>query len=734
MALADGAATSQATASQTQSCLDSGDGPRVGLVLSGGGARGNAHVGVLEILESLQVPVHCVVGTSFGAVVGALYASGQSASVISQAVGQVDWNRGFVDEIPREQFSIRRKEDFDAFQIRFELGVRGRSVNLPRGFIRGHGLHLLLKELLGPASLVNDFNQLPIPFRAVASDIENAESVAVATGDLATAVQASMAIPGVYEPVVIDGRLLVDGGVTRNLGIDIIKSMGADVVIAVDVGTPLAAQASLNSVVAIIDQLTNVVTHVNVVDQKALLTDSDILIQPALDGFAASDFSKSLEIVGIGLTAALAETERLQNLSVTPEVYESAQQRRRQLPDFPRTIGNLSIDHQSRLSTDVLLGGVDVGDTDQPFDTVNLHKSLNWIHSTGDFARVSYAFVENDDSVDLAIRADDKSWGPGLIRFGVALEDDLGGNSNFDFSLGYSRKGINSKGGELRWFSQIGERPRIQLDYFQPFDTLSEYYWQGVLNHEQYSVGEFDAGSQTAVYRNRRNEAGLFIGRQIGIRSDIKLGVVFGKGRIRRNVGEIDETADVDYDEGEVQLAWRYDTLDSIRFPGEGFRARLTFTRATDALGADNEYGTFNSHLLGAFKIDNVHFLGSVAMQTTTLGRLPLEQGFARRGIFNNGRIDQSVQTGQHVASLGGAIFRPVTSSNIAALDTPVYVGLSMGWDGVFNRRSEFDTNNLDFSVLGFVGADTPIGPVYLNVGGLWGEGVSASLTLGVGF
>jgi len=175
-------------------------------------------------------------------------------------------------------------------------------------------------------------------------------------------------------------------------------------------------------------------------------------------------------------------------------------------------------------------------------------------------------------------------------------------------------------------------------------------------------------------------------------------------------------------------------SLDSIRFPGEGFRARLTMTRASDALGSDNEYGTFDSHLLGAFKIDNVHFLGSVAMQTTTFGRVPLEQGFARRGIFNNGRIDQSVQTGQHVASLGGAIFRPITSSNIAALDTPVYAGLSMGWDGVFSRRSEFDSNNLDFSVLGFLGADTPIGPVYLTVGGLVGEGVSSSLTLGVGF
>jgi len=200
-------------------CLDASEGPRIGLVLSGGGARGTAHVGVLQVLEELRVPIHCVAGTSLGSVVGGLYALGFSADQLAAIVANVDWNRGFIDEFPRALLPLRRKDEEDEFQIKFELGVSQRTLSLPRGVIQGHGLHLLLKELIGGASLVRDFDSLPIPFRAVATDIVNARPVALAQGDLARSIQASMAIPGVYAPVEINGRQLVDGGVTQSFAL-----------------------------------------------------------------------------------------------------------------------------------------------------------------------------------------------------------------------------------------------------------------------------------------------------------------------------------------------------------------------------------------------------------------------------------------------------------------------------------------------------------------------------------
>ena len=229
--------------------------PRIGLVLGGGGARGAAHIGVLKELERLRIPVDAIAGTSMGAIVGGLYATGVNAEDLEELVSSLDWNAALSDTAAREDMSFRRKQDEREFPINFELGLRGTDLVLPKGVIQGQELDLLLRKLTLHASHITDFDNFPIPFRAIASDIVAGEAVVMDSGDLAMAIRASMSVPGVFAPARIDGRLLVDGGLIGNLPIDVMKEMGVDIIIAVDVEFPLYKSEELKSVLTISEQM-----------------------------------------------------------------------------------------------------------------------------------------------------------------------------------------------------------------------------------------------------------------------------------------------------------------------------------------------------------------------------------------------------------------------------------------------------------------------------------------------
>ena len=233
--------------------------PRIGLALSGGGARGAAHIGVLKVLEELRVPIDCIAGTSMGAVVGGAYAAGVSPQEMERVIAQTDWADVFVDRPPRAEIATRRKQDDYRNLFAPEYGVRDGSLLLPKGVIAGVTIENFLRRLSAPAGGTSDFDRLPIPYRAVATDIETGEEVVLARGSLMRAMRASMAIPGALTPVAIDGRLLVDGGIADNLPIDVVRRLCADVVIAVDIGTPPLSREQLHSALSIVGQLASMV-------------------------------------------------------------------------------------------------------------------------------------------------------------------------------------------------------------------------------------------------------------------------------------------------------------------------------------------------------------------------------------------------------------------------------------------------------------------------------------------
>ncbi len=706
---------------------------KIGLVLSGGGARGAAHVGVIKVLEELRVPVDYIVGTSLGSVVGALYATGKSPEELSDIIRTIDWNRGFVDDLPRRRLPMRRKDEVDQFLINFELGVKDRALSLPRGVIQGHSLHLLLKTLLGGTSLIQDFDKLPIPFRAIATDVEQSSTVVLGSGDLAKSLQASMSIPGIYAPVMLDRQLLVDGGVTNNLPVDVARQMGADIVIAVDISTPLAEQESLRSVVDIVDQLTNILTRNNVEERLSGLQEDDVYIRPDLVGFAASDFAKTPQIVDVGEVAARLLIKDLSKLSVSSADYLQYQQSQRPVPELPVRVGQVILTQNSRLADSLLLQRARFP-ADRTFDQEQFHSAIDSIYASGVFERVDYFYSGDPLQPDIAVEAVEKTWGPDAVRFGFTLEDDFGGNNNFNLSAGYTRKAVNRLGGDIRLVGQIGETPRFLAEFFQPFDRSADYYSLFSFDHSQSSRGVFIGDAQTGEFRLRRNQVAGYLGRQLGSRADFRIGLEFGTGSIRRSIGDVSIAEREDFTEGSFLIEARHDTLDSIKFPSQGSLFRVAFESSLEFLNADEEYDAISFEALTAYEKDSWRWVISSVLQTVTRNDVPVEKAFSQGSLLSTSGLKRNVEVGQHAGRASLVVYRPLNSDSIAALDYPVYFGSTMEVGRVFQSRDEVRARNLKLSGNVFMAADTPVGPLYLGIGGSQGEGLSALLSLGLSF
>jgi len=272
----------------------SGVRPKIGLALSGGGAKGLAHIGVLQKLEEWDIPVDYVAGTSMGSVVGGLYAAGLSPDEIEEAVLSIDWTDLLQDHPERRYRSFRRKEEDRLYLLDFEFGLKGLKLRSSLGFLQGQKLNNMLRQFTQRAAGIVDFDELPVPFRAVATDIVTGEMVVLDSGDLPAAIRASMAIPGVFTPVEIGDRLLVDGGTARNMPVDVVRAMGADIVIAIDISAPLSDREQLRSSLAITSQTIGFLTRLNVEEQLPL---ADLVLRPAVAGVGTLDFSDPTKII-----------------------------------------------------------------------------------------------------------------------------------------------------------------------------------------------------------------------------------------------------------------------------------------------------------------------------------------------------------------------------------------------------------------------------------------------------
>ena len=395
------------TPAQATHCVASHatDRPHIGLALGGGGARGYAHVGVLKFLEERRIPVDYVAGTSMGSIVGGFLASGMRADEIRDLIEVTDWNERFTGEPPRQLEPIRRKGDDELGLFGPVFGVGRESSFLPGGVVAGQNILLLFEQAIGQRVQVNDFNRLPIPFRAVATDIVTGQVVILAQGSVSAAMRASMAVPGAFDPVRRDGKVLVDGGLVRNLPVDVVREMGAEIVIAVDVGTRLMPAERIGDVLSVVEQMTSLMIIQNTERQIESLHSGDILIRPEL-GFEvlSSDFDRFDEVMPLGYDAAVVAGERLQSLALSEADYAAWRRGIQACEGGLPEIQFVRLDNRSRFSDAVLRDMIHVREG-QPLDTRQLEADLQRIHALGFIRLATYEVVEEDGKSGVQIRS-----------------------------------------------------------------------------------------------------------------------------------------------------------------------------------------------------------------------------------------------------------------------------------------------------------------------------------------
>lgn len=686
--------------------------PKIGLVLSGGGARGFAHIGVLKKIEELNVPIDIVVGTSMGSIVGGLYALGLTPDEIERGVQSIDWELVFNDKSLREFRSFRRKQDDYLFSSSYRIGVSSEGLKLPPGLIEGQQIELALDRLAYPGFHVTDFDKLRIPFRAIATDIETGNAVILGEGNLAKAMRASMSIPAALPPIKHEGKLLVDGGIGNNVPIDVARDMGADIVIVVDVSAPLDSKEELETSIGVTAQLTTILTRRIANKQLETLTSSDVLIVPELVDLSSSDFIKHDQLILAGLKAAQDNSEQLGTLSLPSAEYSAYKSG---LPVVARkqpVIDFIEIKNRTRLD-DEILSLIIKQKIGEPLDVEQLERDLSIIYGLDLSSSIVYSLETMENRTGLIVYVRDRPWAPTYLQLGLTLrsEFDIGSVANVDAT--YTNPTINTMGGEFRLSAAVGSEPRIVLSVYQPLDKHFRYFISGASGFFSYMFPQATTSNDIKqLFRFNRLFANLAAGRIFGQHTELKLGLFRRVGDTETLIGQPQTTA-TDFDEGGYVLSLLHDSLDNIDFPRSGMHARLQWEANRESMGASLDYDQLRFSVGAAGTWDRYTVFGRTLFDTTIDENAPENALFRRGGFLQLSGFLNRQLAGQHFGLIEAAFYRRL--GNITLL--PIFAGFSLESGNVWDDRDQIKLDNTFFAGSVFLGANTLLGPMYLGYG-----------------
>ncbi|WP_262137908.1 patatin-like phospholipase family protein [Pseudomonas sp. Marseille-Q5117] len=688
--------------------------PKVGLVLSGGAARGLAHIGVLKALEEQGIRIDAIAGTSMGAVVGGLYASGYKIDELEKLALSIDWQAALSDAPPREDVPFRRKQDDRDFLVKQKLSFRDDgSLGLPLGVIQGQNLALLLESLLAHTSDTRDFDKLPIPFRAVTTDIANGEKVVFRKGHLPQVIRASMSIPAVFAPVELDGRLLVDGGMTDNIPLDVAREMGVDIAIVVDIGTPLRNRKQLTTVVDVLNQSITLMTRRNSEEQLATLHANDVLIQPALAAFGVTDFGKAQEMIDAGYRATRVLDARLAQLKPT-QPQDAELNAARQPGQRTPIITAIRVENDSKVDDDVIRYYIrqPIG---APLDLGRLHSDMGTLYGLDYFDQVRYRVVHKGQDHTLVISASGKRSGTDYLRVGLNLSDDMRGDSAFNLGASYRVNGINRLGAEWLTRAQIGDKQELYSEFYQPLDVGSRYFVAPYGSFEAQNVDSVLDNDPIAQYRVERYGFGLNLGRQIGNNGEVRLGVGQAWGKADVRIGDQDLPSE-SFNEGFYTVKYSYDSLDNVYFPHEGKDVSLTFTQFEPGLSSDTRYRQWEVNFDKAMSHGpDTLILGGRYGRTLDDANV-VTSSFLLGGARQLSGFREDALSGQNVSLMRAVYYRRLTPRSYLPLDFPLYAGASLERGRAWNNDNEFDSGYINAASV-FIGFDTPLGPLNFTYG-----------------
>ncbi len=687
--------------------------PGVALVLSGGGARGVAHLGVLKVLEALRVPVDCVVGTSMGAIVGGAYASGMTLEEMERRVRAADWVEMFQNALPRDRQPFREKQDAARNRAAITLGWGAGGLLMPQSAIAGQQLDRFLTGLAGDAESLSSFDTLGLPYRAIATDLESGALVVLENGPLWRAMRASMAVPGVFLPIEHQGRLLVDGGLVMNLPVDVGRQLCGERIIAVNLGTPPMGRERLTSATEIVLQAINLALEQNVQQQLARLRAEDALIEVDLGDITSRDFDRVLETIALGEQAARAAAASLARFAVDEATF-AAWQARRQLPlrrPAP-VISAIEVEGARHVPAHGVLAGLRQR-TGAALDAAALEEDLEKLYAQGDFERLRYRIERDGAYGRLKVEAIDKSWGPNYLRFGGGLAADLQGDGAVALFAGLSRRWLNDWEGRLNVDLQVGTTNRLRAELFQPLGLKSRWFVAPVLQTGSRTVPVYRDGRKAADFRVRERSAGLDLGFEAGAWGELRLG--WHRGREKSDiVSGVAVYPDQSVAQGKLRASAVLDRLDSPFFPRRGYSARLLGEWHRTRFGSDLDYRYLELDASWAASRGPHTLMLSLTAAGSPDRDLPSAGRYTLGGLFRLSGYRYGELAADRVVLINASYYRRIATLP-EALGRGVYLGGTVEWGQLRNDALALDDPGSRNSMSLFMGADTVLGPFYVG-------------------
>ncbi|HET7402503.1 MAG TPA: patatin-like phospholipase family protein [Usitatibacter sp.] len=690
--------------------------PAVGLVLGGGGARGGAHLGVLEVLEELHVPVDCIAGTSMGALVGGAFAAGVSPQEMRAKIAATDWAAMFDDSASRDLQSYRRRTFDDRFFSGLEFGVTPEGLRYREGAIAGEKIKLFFGDLVRADLGERNIEQLPLPLTLIATDIVTGERVAMRSGNLTSAMRASMSVPGAIAPVTRDGHKLVDGGLVDNVPIQEVRDRcKADVVIAINVGSPLMTEKEVSGAVSVVGQMVNLLTEQNVQRSLALLTPRDIYMRPELGGITAMDFGKQLDAAAIGRASAMAQADKLRALSVSPEEYAAFRARiRSSPPPQPPIVDQVIVADTRYVNPDELRSNVTQQEGER-LDSKRLADDLILIYSRGDLQTLDYSVLRERDKTILKLVPVEKSWGPDYLRFGLNLATDFRFDSAFNLRALYRRTWLNSYGGEWLTVGQVGTDQVFATEFYQPIDKRQNWFIRPYIGAESHKRNLYLNGERIAEYRVPESYAGLDLGANLGIYGQAHVGWQERKASAHLETGS-PFLPDTEARTGALTADVAIDQFDIAFFPTRGYKADINYFDARRVSSGD-PFAKLQGNAEGALSLGGFILRPYLEAGRAVSGKLQLPDlfplgGLGRLSAFAPGQI----LTDEYILGTLRAEYRLLKPIPVIGLS--VVAGLNYERAHVKNPVTEPNlAGNID-SYGFYLGATSALGPLYFGWSG----------------
>ncbi|MDX2368940.1 MAG: patatin-like phospholipase family protein [Colwellia sp.] len=712
--------------------------PKIGLVLSGGGAKGAAHIGVLKVLEQHHIPIDYVVGTSIGAYVGGLYALGYQADQIENIMLNLPWDESYSDFIPRESLSLKDKNHRDQYNISLRLGYSDGQLKAPSGLLLGQSAGNLLKLSTDVVAKIESFDDLAIPYRAIAANLATAKAVVIKQGSITKAMRASTAVPGVVEPVNIDGQLLVDGGIANNMPIDVVKTMGADIVIAVDIGSPLLTKAEINDTIDVFNQLSTILTNNTTLAQLKYLSPQDVLIRPKIDNLSTTDFAVMPEALALGEKSALLAKEKLTLLSVSQQEYFEYQQQKQHkkrawFDGFTRPIVEIEYQNHSQMSTTVIKENfaITIGEV---VTKEQLQLAINRVYALNEFEHVDAEFIDLPNGRKLIVVTKPKSWGPNYLSFGFNLQTDFSYRTIFALDFAYTQNDINPYGGKWLNEAKIGWEFLVASEFYQPLVKEQHYFSRARLEYVQ---DKWEPTLERPELTNEYFKANFGLGYNYTINGVVEFGLIGEQGDLSFN--NVQETS-LDYDSLGGYLSFDYDNLNSMNFPTQGnkfsFNVYWRNENYQEFEGISPKDTSVEATLdwRGALSFKNHAFVGIASFATvdnkTDFSVHVTELG----GFLNLSGYQKDALIGSHKAFVAVVYQYDLGRELFGEASLPLYLGTSVEAGNIWTLAETVKADDIIKSGSLYLGTDTSFGPAVFGVGFASGGRNSVFLSLGKSF